>query len=353
MTRALHPLITVALAGVSLLPSAVAVQRDAWPAEAEERASNLSALEPAFEHDLSGAVWNPVTRTLWLCRNGPGADSRLWMLAEDDEGALRISSDGERPAEWRGLGDSEGVTFADFAEDVVYLIVEGEEAIHELDVSTYGETVVRRVYDTRPFLPLDGKHGAEGITFVPDEHLARSGFTDSRGASRVSRQGLGGLMFVGHQNGGGLYAFDLNRTTGAVDFVGEYRVGAGGRDGAPARSKVVALEFDRSTGALYVWHGLRNDNALSVVQLASTALPGETFRQFTDARTWSGPSDRSYEGLALVPTQDCGADGRALFLTVDDGGRHSLFRYGIFTPGCEGVREEESERERSAESEGW
>jgi len=315
-------------------PALSAPQIGKWPAEPEQSAANLSGLKKGLRKDLSGAVWNPVTRTLWVCRDGPRMDSRLWVFEEDGAGDLQLASDGELKGEWSQLGDCEGVAFADFEEKVVYLIVEGEEKIYELDVSQFGNVVVNRVYDTSPFLPLDGSAGAEGITFVPDEHLARSGFVDGDGLPRTSRRGMGGLMLVGHQNGGGIYAFDLDRSTGDVDYVGEYRVLAPHRPDTSTLSRVVGLEFDRSSGRLFAWHGLRNANLLSVIELGSNAVDGEVFRAFESVRVYAGPGDRRFEGLALVPDMDCGALGRALFLTVDDGKDHSLFRYDHFAIGC-------------------
>lgn len=298
-----------------------------WPAEAEERAINLSSVDPGLGDDLSGAVWNPHTGTLWVCRNGPKADSRLWALEQDGAGLWRVATRAGRPGEWRQLGDSEGVTFADFAEEVVFVLVEGEERIHELDVSRFGEKRVLRAYDTRPHLPLSGADGAEGLTFVPDDLLVAAGFVDADGEPRVSRRGMGGLMLVGHQNGGGVFAFDLDRATGAVDFVGEYRVQVGDGPARRTLGKVVALEADRSSGALLIWHGLDDENLLSVVELASQPVPGAAWRAFAGARVHRGPSGRRYEGLALAPAGDALHPHPTLYLTVDDGATHALFRY--------------------------
>ncbi|MFT5051658.1 MAG: hypothetical protein ACI8QZ_003078 [Chlamydiales bacterium] len=298
-----------------------------WPAESEQDAINLSELCDGFRKDLSGAVWNPYSRTLWVCRNGPGAESKLWVLEEGGDGALQLASQGEVLGEWTGLGDSEGLTFANFEEPVVYVIAEGEEQIHELDVSVYGELVVNRVYDTSPFLPLEGRNGAEGITFIPDEFLTRSGFVDASGVARVSRNGMGGLMFVGHQNGGGIHAFDLDRETGAVDHIGEYRVTAG--MGPGATSKVVALEFDRSTNRLLAWHDVRDGSLLSITELASREADGANIRDFHIGQSYRGPGDRNYEGLAVTPGAEAGC---TLFLTVDDSKKHALLRFDRFAP---------------------
>ncbi len=294
-----------------------------WPAESENEAANLTMISDEFGEDLSGAVWNPVTETLWVCRNGPGRESRLWVLREDANVGLEFVTRDGVVAEWQRIGDCEGVTFADFADDVVFLIVEGEEKIYEVDVSVYGEARVERVYDTSRHLPLSGKRGAEGITFVPDAQLSAGGFVDGTGTLRVSRHGMGGLIFVGHQNGGGVFAFDLDRASSEAEFVGEYRMPIGGFIGDVPPS-VVGLEFDRDAGRMVALLGRRTSIAVGVSGLASHPAADASHREFTDVTLFRGPSWRSYEGLALKGSVD---EISRLYLTVDDGGEFSLFRY--------------------------
>ena len=59
-----------------------------WPAEPLAQATNLTSIEGPGENDfyfdLSGAVWNPVTRRLWVVRNGPGgSNSKFWAIREN------------------------------------------------------------------------------------------------------------------------------------------------------------------------------------------------------------------------------------------------------------------------------
>ena len=62
----------IGLLVLSATPAATA--QDPWPAEPLALARNLTGIEGPepneFHDDLSGAAWNPETRTLWLCRNG-------------------------------------------------------------------------------------------------------------------------------------------------------------------------------------------------------------------------------------------------------------------------------------------
>lgn len=314
---------------LALLAGTNASALDPWPAEPLSSAINLTEIEGPgvndFYNDLSGAVWNPVTRTLWVCRNGPGGSaSKLWAIVEDGSGGYEVDSrDGNR-GEWTGFGDFEGVTQADFEEDVIYAIVEGEERIKEYDVSTYGAAVLTNDWNTSSYLPLSGGSGAEGITFVPDSCLAAAGFVDADGLPRVSGGGMGGLMFVAHQNGGNVFVFDLDRLAGGFTFVGEYGTGY---------SETAALEFDRSTGELYAWHDAGFD-VLSVFDLASSEVLGESRRELTALRRFSGPSSQNNEGIAVVSADDCFAGSRSLFMTVDDGGESSLLCYREFEDGC-------------------
>lgn len=315
--------------GLLLLFTPTIEAQQPWPAEPAGQATYLTAIEGPgtndFYVDLSGASWNASTRTLWLVRSGPDFwTSKMWAVVEDGNGGFEVDYRNGLRGEWTGFGDAEGVTQADWSDDVVYLILEGQERIREYDVSTYGTATVLNDWDTSPYLPSRGNMGAEGIAFVPDAFLSAAGFVDESGTPYVSSGGLGGLMFVGHQNGGNIYVFDLDRVTGAFTFVGEYQTGY---------DETAALEFDRSSGLLYVWHDELHD-ILSVLDLTSSDVPGMGYRRFNVVESYFGPSHSNYEGLALVSGADCRGEGRSLFMTIDDGGAFSLALYQEFSPGC-------------------
>ncbi len=295
-----------------------------WPAESETNATNLTPLDIDFQADLSGAVWNPDTRALWVCRNGTLPDGKLWKLVEDGAGSFRIDDQMGQLAKWTAFGDLEGVTLADPNEEVVYVIIEGEEHIKEYDVSTYGVAVLNNVWFTQNDLPMGGT-GAEAITFVPDDALTASGFVDANGVPYTSTGGMNGVMMVGHQTGGGIYVFDLDRTTGMYSFVGAYQTGFG---------ETADLAFDRSTGILYVWHG-DVYNKLELLDLTSSPVAGQTYRQFTAVQTFDGPNAfANYEGIAVVSSSDCQQGQRSMFMTIDGGGPTSLLWFQEFRPGC-------------------
>lgn len=73
-------------------PGVGPAELEPWPAEGEGDAINWTGVEGGFEKDLSGAVWNPETSTLWLCRNAPRGKSKLWGLARNEAGPSKSSA---------------------------------------------------------------------------------------------------------------------------------------------------------------------------------------------------------------------------------------------------------------------
>lgn len=158
-----------------------------WPAEPSASAVNLTPVEGPlvndFHKDLSGAVWNPVTSTLWVCRN-TSSDSKTWAVVPDAAGGFAIDTRNGQRGEWSDFGDLEGLTLADFEEpDTLYLIIEGQGRIKEVDLSTYGTAHVMNDWDTSAYLAASG-----GITFVPDAFLVAQGFVDGTGPPTSARE---------------------------------------------------------------------------------------------------------------------------------------------------------------------
>jgi len=316
--------------GILLLAAAPtwALAADPWPAEAASGAVNLTSIEGPepndFHVDLSGAFWNSKAKRLWVCRNGGTTGSKFWALVPGAGGSLQIEYRAGLRGEWTGFGDLEDITQVDLDADVLYLIAEGEEHVKSYDVSIFGTAVLLRDWNVRPHLPLNGGLGAEGITFVPDRFLAAAGFVASDGSPYTSTRGMGGLMLVGHQNGGAVFAFDLDPGSNAFTFVGEYRT---------AYDETAALHFDRGNGRLYIWHDADWDT-WEVVDLSSTPIAGSSARQFRVVRTFNGPHHRNNEGLALTSIDECAAGSRSAFLTTDGGGVESLTWFTTYADGC-------------------
>ena len=156
---------------------------------------------------------------------------------------------------------------------------------------------------------------------MPDSFLSDQGFVDGQGQPYTSTQGMGGLMFVGVQGGGNLFVFDLNRETGEAVFVGEYQTGA---------NETAGLEFDRSTGKLFIWHDSDIDS-LEVTRLSSTG--GVMDEMMTFAGLGSpllGNASTNYEGIAIRPIEDCTDGGRDSFMTIDGGRIWALLQFQLF-----------------------
>jgi len=318
-----HPLAPLLCMGVLLSATGVRGEddvgpQDPWPAEAAEDAINLTI--PLFAEDLSGAFWDDADASLWVASD----DSKLWRLVGDGEGGFAI--DGF----WAGFGNLEGVTRRGSANRVLTLI-EDIGRIREWDLSDPLIPSLVTDWQTQDIL---GDEGGEGLTFVPDEHLAAAGFVDGDGARYTSTLGMEGLVFVGHQQLGQVFVFDLNPDTGDFLHVGTYRAQSG-----VATVEAPGLEFDPSTGLLYA---LRGSCCLTVHDLTSIAAEGEEYRCLTTVAFFDGPGmppdvnvpNKGYEGLALVPADACEEAGRAAFLTIDDGGPASLIQFQAFSSGC-------------------
>lgn len=274
---------------------------DPWPGEPWQQSQIITNLDDNFVANLSGAHWNGVTRTLWVCVNGPGS---FVAIVEDGVGGWKVANQDGKRGEFSPGGDLEGLTQADLAEPSVYLLAEGEDVVRKYDVSVLGTVKLLKSWSLKPHVPTSGGSGSEGIAFVPDVWLRSSGFVDKNGQPYASKLGMGGLMFIAHQNGGRVYVFDLSTTTSDVLFVGSY---------VTSRSESSGLEFDRSTGRLWVWHNI-DANYLEVVSLASDAQPDGSRRlhQFVE---YAGPKGGNLEGFAMSPE----AEKQNMAFVVDDG----------------------------------
>jgi len=272
-----------------------------WPAEPNSQALKLTSIDPEFNAvNMSGATWNPVTRTLWLANNS----GQFWALVENGAGSFRVATNAAgTKAKWSPGGDLESICQADFSQPLVYLMDENGW-IREYDVSQYGVVHENRNWDIRTQCPeVGGSAGPEGLTFVPDDWLRREGFQATNGLPCVSSNGMGGLMFVGHQDGGYVHVFDLNRTNNTYSYVGRYKTGEG---------ETAGLEFDRSTGKLYIWHNT-GSNYLEVTELNS--YPAGAERRLRPLIEYVGPRTGNLEGFALAPGT---GTNRWCFLTDDD-----------------------------------
>lgn len=286
---------------VLVAASLACMATEPWPAEADSAAVKLTGIDAGLNTvNWSGASWNPETRTLWLsCNSG-----YFWALVEDGSGSFIVATNAAgTKAKWTPGNDLEGICQANLGEPLVYLMDENGW-IREYDVSNYGVVDENRNWDIRTQCPeVGGIFGPEGITFVPDEWLQRQGFRDENGDLYASTNGMGGLMFVGHQDGGYVHVFDLNPTSSAYGYVGRYTT---------SRPETAGLEFDRTTGKLYIWHNYGN-NYLEVTELSSYVDGAD--RRLRQLIEYDGPRSGNLEGFALAPTPET---NNWCFITDDD-----------------------------------
>ena len=312
---------SIALLIVLLANGAAVRAADPWPAEAHTAAVQLTAIDSGLNTvNWSGAFWNPDTRTLWLaCNSG-----YFWALVEDGAGGFQVATNAAgTPAKWTSSGDFEAICQADLGADRVYVMDENGY-IREYDVSQYGAVAQSQAWDIRAQCSeVDYTSGGEGIAFVPDDWLQRQHFCDSNGVPYVSTNGMGGLMFVGYQYDGFVYAFDLNRGNGQYAFVGRYQTG---------RTETADLEFDRATGKLHVWHNL-GDNFLEVVELNSY-VDGAN-RRLLPLAEYFGPRTGNLEGFALVPTAATNASGGCILTDDDNLDGEAILWYREFRPAAD------------------
>ena len=252
----------------------------AWPGEAWSASTDLTSLNSSgWASNLSGAYWNPATRRLWVCTNGP---AKFWSLYEDGAGGFEL----ER--EYAGTGDLEGITQVSTAADRIFVIDESTRILRAYWIDTGASAGTWTLTD----IPDWGNSGPEGIAFVPDAWLAQSGFVDGNGnaypQSLHGAAGFGGVLFVAVQTNGWVYAFDL-MTDGTQTFVGRYLT---------SRTESCELAFDASNGRMFVLHNTAG-NWLEVTDLTSTLVGSD--RKFNTLSEIQVPSDSNIEGFALTP----------------------------------------------------
>ncbi|HPI12428.1 MAG TPA: hypothetical protein PLK63_15385, partial [Catalimonadaceae bacterium] len=287
----------------------VARAQSAWPGENWQNSVNLTSLDPLLTANLSGAYWNEQTRRLWVCVNNPG--TVFCLRKKEGANSWVIDSISGVPCRYSVGGDVESICQANEGDSTFYVTEESTSTISRFKVKANGQIQLLLTFTTTPHLPayVNGL-GAEGLAFVPDFWLIRNGFVKSNGELYTGSSAMGGLFFVAHQNGGQLYAFDLLPATGGVVFIGAYKT---------ARTESSGLEFDRSTGHMFIWHNIGN-NFIEVTDLRSS--PSGTGRQIRKQVEFTGPKVGNLEGIAFTPacsnqnwyfaTDDANANGAAL-----------------------------------------
>lgn len=257
-----------------------ALAAQAWPGEQWSDAIDMTSLNPSgWASNLSGACWDSVSRRLWVCTNGP---AKFWVLAENGADSFVI----ER--EYNGTGDMEAITLVDTAPGQVFTLDEQGRTLRAYS-ATDGSLAYSWFFGA---IPNWGNSGPEGLAFVPDAWLARSGFADGNGnpypASVHGADGFGGIMLVAVQTSGWVYAFDL-RNDGTYSTVGRYLT---------SRTESCELAFEASVGRLYILHNI-DGNFVEITDLTSS--PRDAARAFNTVSEFQVPSGSNIEGFAVTP----------------------------------------------------
>jgi hypothetical protein len=234
------------------------LSQSAWPASTWTSAVNLtSVMDASGIVEASGLYWNKVTKRLYLVQN----DGRIRVL-QFNETTQTFTQVGNKTL----AGGPEAVTLVNDTESVFYILDENNYEIKKYaHTSDFTSMALTQSWDLLTALsPMTdtGNSGPEGLAFIPDAYLAQAGFVSSvTGTTYTSQKGMGGLLFVAHQDGGYIWVFDVNpNVSNDFIYVGKYKTN---------REESCDLAFDASTGLLHILHNI-DGNRLEVTDLSST-----------------------------------------------------------------------------------
>jgi len=263
--------------------------QSAWPAVQWASAVNLSAVYPSDAIGLSGMYWNSYTNRLYTI-----GDKGYFYALQYNKTSNAYTLIGTNSS----MNGPEAVTMVNDSVNEFYTIDENSYQIrkytHAANFSTI--TMSKYWYLLQSPSPMTdtGNTGPEGICFVPDKYLKRIGFISSKtGTTYTSTKGMGGLIFIAHQDGGYVWVFDVNpAVTNDFAYVGKYKTN---------ETESCDAAFDRSTGLLYILHNT-GDNYLEVTDMTTTLVSGEY--KFATKKEFYIPNPSgsiNVEGFALSP----------------------------------------------------
>ncbi len=267
-----------------------------WPSETWADADNLtSVMDAGGLTGLSGIHWNPDLKRLYLVH-----DNGNFRVLEFNTLSNIFTQIAKLPIS----GDTEDITQVDYNVNEFFTIDENNYEIRKYSYSTNFSSLTKLKSWNLLLAPSPmtdtGNSGPEGIAFVPDQFLIAAGFiSQSTGQLYTSVKGMGGLMFVAQQEQGAIWVFDVNPDK--IDdfaYVGKYQTN---------RNESCDLEFDRSTGLLYIlhntWKSNPDNNYLEVSDLKSTVVNvNERKLIAVNEYTIANPSkNANIEGFAITP----------------------------------------------------
>jgi Lamin Tail Domain len=282
-----------------------------WPGSAA--VTNQSTY--IFGGNLSGLDYEPsggaTTGVLWGARNGPGALFRLlfngtnWVPDSGDwaNGKLLRYTDG------LGNVDAEGVTMLGTSSaGGIFIASERDNnfsgtsrnSILRYNQNDAGTNLTAtNDWNITADIPANGANlGLEAITFIPDSFLTSKGFFDeAKGqvynpADYPTHQG--GLFFVGVEQTGTIYAYELDQVGNGFSKVATIASGFPG---------VMDLQFDNDLGDLWV---VCDDTCTGRTSILRINAAGRfvTNAVLTFERPATMPNTNN-EGFAIAPATLC------------------------------------------------
>ena len=294
-----------------------------------------------LEENLSGLFYEPAhdgaPTVLWAVVNGPSAANRLVFKADvwtfdtaNDWGKGKAL----RYRDGKGDPDAEDLTRAELDTPFFYIATEKNNAsgsvsrlsVLRFDSSAPGtELAATHEWDLTPDLPkVDPNLGLEAITWIPDSYLVSKGFLDeSRSAAYDPAQYPdhgAGLFVVGLEANGTLYAYALDHKTGAFHKIATIPSG---------QPKIMGLDFDRDTGALWAACDDTCDGKQSVLGIVNG--------KFAVRRLFAVPKDLqdlNNEGITLAPEKECAGGSKKIFWADDSRSKGHALRIGSIPCGA-------------------
>ncbi|MEP7263453.1 MAG: hypothetical protein ABI772_03090 [Bacteroidota bacterium] len=261
----------------------------AWPSESWTAAVNLtSVMSVSGLTELSGLYWNGTTNRLYVSHG----DGRLRVLQLNT-----VTNTFSQIGNILVPAGPEGITQVNNSANEFYTIDEDNYQIRKFTNSVNYDTVTLskswNILAAPSTMLNTGNTGPEGIAFVPDSFLTASGFVSQvTGLPYTSVKGMGGLIFIAHQDQGYIWVFDVNPSvSNNFAYVGKYKTN---------KTESCDLSFDRSTGLLYILHNT-GVNTLETTDLTSSIVSGS--RKFTTRTEYvlSNPSGNiNVEGFAIA-----------------------------------------------------
>lgn len=288
-----------------------------------------------FTEKLSGLFYQPQdganAAILWGIQNYPPI---MYKLTWDGNDWVSSPSNGWENGKTisyvngEGFPDAEDLTMAHWDSNMIFVCSErnGHDSESRLSVLLYMDTDVDTFINatmewvlTSDFPTVDANEGFEAITWVPDEFLVLGGFVDQHLDCLYDPLNYpdhsGGLIFLGLESGGGIYAYVLSLSSGTYQRVASFPSGS---------DYIMSLSFDRDSG--YLWSMCDDTcNGIHNVHMLDNSTG-----KFTQIASYSRPSSMGgnydTEGFTIASESQCDANNQRRVFWADDknDANHSL-----------------------------